>query len=1366
MTGGTLITSGITGAAGAAFNLGGGTLQASANFELTLPLAITGIGGNSNIDTAGHWIAIENGLSGTGGLNKMGGGDLLIQTPLDYSGDTTVNGGIMAISDGITAGGTSFIDVTSGKLCLWITGVNKPDLNINTAASATFEVISGSHEVGNVSGAGATQVDSGATLTAESIVQETLTIGSGAEVIIRPLPGGPLSGKITQVPEPSTLALLAGALIILAVYWGRKGKSIFFVAWILIVMTVSSLEGAIKTWNVSYPNSGDWSKDSNWTGHLPVVTDIALIDNDGTANVTSNGDICDDLQLYNGNIQMTGGTFSAYSVEIGGQYGEWGYLGNGFFNQSVGTNTVTHFMSLGFTGNTGTYRLSGTGILTVGVWIYIGGDPLSSARGRFEWYANGLTTPTINMNSYGTLAMGFDFNVADLISGALFHGSQLNGLNSGGLEISNNATATHAGITPMSVHVLSASNGGRYNLSGTAQLSAMQERIGESGIGILGQSGGNNTVSGELWIGFNSGATGTYELSGTGQLSAKDEYIGHLGFGSFNQNGGTNTVTDYLYVGEGNNGTYNLLSGQLSAANENIGSSNTGTFNHSAGTNTVGNLNLGLNFTGNGTYVLSGTGQLSAQYEVIGVGSAGTFNHSAGTNTIVHGLTLGSGATVTGTYNLSDTGQLSATEYESIGRDGIGVFNQSGGNNTVVGSLTLGNNASGNGTYNLTGGTLNLNNLLKGDGAATFNFGGGTMRASAPFTTAVHITLSGINGNARIDTQNFNVTISSAVAGNGGLNKLGSDILTLSDNATYLGDTIIEGGTLCLDGANPVLHAISGAGILEVGVNNTSTLTANNIQVAQIIFGINASGSATYDLHGSGLVSASNIYLGLYGAGTFNHSAGTNTVSALLLGYFSHGNGTYNLSGTGALSASNEYIGEIGAGAFNQSGGINTLTGSLFLGDSSGSGMYNLSGTGQLSATNEYVGNVGSGAFNQSGGTHTLTGSLVLGDSSGSGMYNLSGTGQLSATNEYVGNVGSGAFNQSGGTHTLSGNLYLANNSESMGMYNLIGGSLLAQNEKIGVSGAGTFNQSAGTNTITGYLSLSFNSTGSGTYNLGGTGQLSAGTEFVGDAATGVFNHSAGSNTLSNNLYLGYQSDGNGEYNLSKNGQLSAFYQIIGFNGTGVFNQYGGTNTVVGSLTLGNNHRGKGTYNFTGGTLNLNNLQKGDGAATFNFGGGTMRATTTLTATVPITLTGTNGDATVDTQNYNVTFSNPVAGDGGLKKQGAGTLTLAGNAAYLGGTTINGGLLQLNGADSVLHAITGSGNLGLGNGVTASMLTADSIQVSTLTISAYSTLTIAAIPGGPTALSDNLTSVPEPSTLALLGIGAISLLACTWRRRK
>jgi autotransporter-associated beta strand protein len=153
-----------------------------------------------------------------------------------------------------------------------------------------------------------------------------------------------------------------------------------------------------------------------------------------------------------------------------------------------------------------------------------------------------------------------------------------------------------------------------------------------------------------------------------------------------------------------------------------------------------------------------------------------------------------------------------------------------------------------------------------------------------------------------------------------------------------------------------------------------------------------SAGSGTLQMTGGSLYATSYQYVGDSGTGIFTQSGGTNSIGGTLwLGNNPGGSGTYNLSGSGLLSAAYEEIGfSGGAGSFTQSGGTHSVSGELFLGPQPGSsGTYNLSGSGLLSADIEFIGFSGSGAFNQSGGTNTLTGVSPL--LTGQGTYSLTG---------------------------------------------------------------------------------------------------------------------------------------------------------------------------------------------------------------------------------------------------------------------------------------------------------------------------------------------------------------------------------------
>ncbi|MGA2798893.1 MAG: hypothetical protein ABSE63_15045, partial [Thermoguttaceae bacterium] len=223
------------------------------------------------------------------------------------------------------------------------------------------------------------------------------------------------------------------------------------------------------------------------------------------------------------------------------------------------------------------------------------------------------------------------------------------------------------------------------------------------------------------------------------------------------------------------------------------------------------------------------------------------------------------------------------------------------------------------------------------------------------------------------------------------------------------------------------------------------------------------------EMTGGSFTASYSEYVGTGGTGTFNHSAGTNTVSEILfLGNDTDDNGTYNLSGTGLLNTSNEVIGDWGTGTFNHSAGINKVSGSyLVLGNNYGaSGTYNLSSTGQLDTPNENIGSSGTGTFTQSGGTNTISNILNIGFLSGA----------------------KGTYNHSAGSNTVSNIVFLGFEMGSDGTYNLNGtGVLNTPHVEIGASGTGTFNHSGGTNTISDVLFLGTEMGGNGTYNLSDT---------------------------------------------------------------------------------------------------------------------------------------------------------------------------------------------------------------------------------------------------------------------------------------
>ncbi len=117
----------------------------------------------------------------------------------------------------------------------------------------------------------------------------------------------------------------------------------------------------------------------------------------------------------------------------------------------------------------------------------------------------------------------------------------------------------------------------------------------------------------------------------------------------------------------------------------------------------------------------------------------------------------------------------------------------------------------------------------------------------------------------------------------------------------------------------------------------------------------------------------------------------------------------------------------------------------------------------------------------------------------------------------------------------------------------------------------------------------------------------------------------------------------------------------------------------------------------------------------FNIGGGTLRASASFASNVPLTLTGTGGDATIDTQGTTHCFRQCL-GQRRIEKERLRHAHTRRCRQLSGHHHDFSRKLQVTGTISNLHAIAAQGNLSSGQRLGRSTLFADCININWLRI--------------------------------------------------
>ncbi|MES2921036.1 MAG: autotransporter-associated beta strand repeat-containing protein [Verrucomicrobiota bacterium] len=921
-----------------AFNFNGGTLRAAASSANFVDLgganqSVNVLAGGAIIDSNGNNVTVVDVLKagvGSGGLTKLGLGNLTLGGASTYTGATLVSAGTLTLantgsvnsSSGITVDGATakLVQANAPAISAPVTLTQGTvdgtgTINLLTVANSASNVLT--HGNGSAT---ALTVDSlnfidtatvNVNLTSGLAGIQTTTLNSGAAGV----------GKITI---NATAPLWAPGTYDLITYSGSIGGGGFAEFQKGDISGLSGRQSAVLT---HFPGSsvgltvtgdnpvwtgalnGDWTTNTlaspkNWAlassgSPTDFLTSDSVIFDDSAVGTT-------DINISTANVSPLTTTFTNVGVVNGGKdyviasSGGFGIVSGNVTLNGAGSVTLATpntypggtFLNLG-TLNINHASAIGTGALTIagfnavidntsGAAIALSTNNAQNWNGDFTFLGSNnlnLGTGAVTLNATRSVTVGGSatLSVGGAIAGT---GFGLTKAGTGTLVLSG--TSTYNGITSLRDGTLSVTAGTTGTLNAAVEISP-----DASGNGTLNVTGGTLNAT-RIILGGNNGNNG------------------NPGAAIMTQSAGVVNASQWFTVGSGVGGVVTPAAGTFTMTG--------GTLNAS----TVGTQNFEVaNFTGTpGTVTMSGASAITIQNNAaIALGAnndsgSGSFTQNGGTVTFYSNA----GTTVGGTGALR------------LGNAGVSP-------------------ATSSFTYNLNGGVLTVpsvsrNATVTNLSSGNFNFNGGTLKATNATATYMEGLTSAnvLTGGARIDDGGFAITVAqpllSGIAGDGGLTKSGVGTLSLGGTNTYVGPTVINSGALVLTGTSSVNGSSgisvdgSGAKFVQassVGVTPAITVTNGTFDGAGTVGNVNIAASATNVLAngngGNAGMTAGNLVFS--GAATLNlrpASTATPVIAASSLMTGAPGTITVNASSP-AWSAGTynliTYSGAIGGGGFD-----------------------------------------------------------------------------------------------------------------------------------------------------------------------------------------------------------------------------------------------------------------------------------------------------------------------------------------------------------------------------------------------------------------------------------------------------------------